>query len=140
MRFWDSSAIVPLVLDETSSEPMRALADDGASLAVWWTTRVECFAAIARRERHGDTASDQADLARTTLGEIALRWVETPPTEHIRSTAQRLVSMHDIRTADALQLAAAHAVGDGQPEGLPFVTLDDRLALAARREGFPVLP
>jgi hypothetical protein len=48
--------------------------------------------------------------------------------------------VHEIRTADAFQLAAALAASDEEPETIPVVTLDERLALAARREGFPVLP
>lgn len=47
--------------------------------------------------------------------------------------------VHPLRAADSLQLAAAIVVADGAPRALPFVTLDDRLALAADKEGFPVL-
>ena len=140
MRFWDTSAIVPVLLDEPSSPRTRELADDGTELAVWWATLVECVAAIARRERRGELDADQVVLARTTLGALASRWTEIPPTDRVRKTAQRIVSMHEIRTADAFQLAAALAASDEEPETIPVVTLDDRLALAARREGFPVLP
>ena len=140
MRFWDSSAIVPVLIGEPSSPETRALADDGTGFAVWWATLVECVAAIARRERHGELDADQATLARTTLGALASRWTEIPPTDRIRKTAQRLVSFHEIRTADAFQLAAALAASDAEPETMPVVTLDERLALAAHREGFPVLP
>ncbi|MBA3433898.1 MAG: hypothetical protein H0U08_07375 [Actinobacteria bacterium] len=67
-------------------------------------------------------------------------WIEVPPTDRLRDNARRIVRVHDIRAADAFQLAAAHAASDDEPERLPFVTLDERLALAARREGFPILP
>jgi hypothetical protein len=50
------------------------------------------------------------------------------------------LALHDLRAADALQLAAALIACDEQPALLPFVTLDRRLADAARREGFRVLP
>lgn len=46
--------------------------------------------------------------------------------------------LHPLRAADALQLAAALVLSDFEPRTLPFVTLDDRLASAARREGFEV--
>ena len=140
MRFWDTSAVVPVLVVESSSSRTRELADDGTELAVWWATLVECVAAIARRERRGELDADQALLARTTLKALMSRWTEIPPTNRIRKTAQRLVSVHEIRTADAFQLAAALAVSDEEPETVPVVTLDERLALAARREGFPVLP
>jgi predicted nucleic acid-binding protein len=46
---------------------------------------------------------------------------------------------HPLRAADALQLGAALFAADGDPQSLELVTLDRRLADAARREGFPVL-
>ena len=44
------------------------------------------------------------------------------------------------RAGDALQLAAAVIACDERTGLLPFVTLDDPLVEAARREGFRVLP
>ncbi len=140
MRFWDTSAIVPVLLDEPSSPRARELADDGTQLAVWWATLVECVAAIARRDRGGELDAEQVTLAGETLGALRSRWTEITPTERIRKSAQRLASVHDLRTANAFQLAAALAASDGEPETIAIVTLDERLALAARREGFPVLP
>ena len=140
MRFWDTSAIVPLLLDEPGSPRTRALADDGTELAVWWATLVECVAAMARRERRSELDVDQAALARTTLRALEERWTEVPPSDRIRKVAQRMVSLHEIRTADAFQLAAALSASDDDPQTVALVTLDERLAVAARREGFSVLP
>jgi hypothetical protein len=56
----------------------------------------------------------------------------------VKSTADRLCRTHPLRAADALQLAAAIVMADGEPGALSFVTLDDRLGVAATREGFPV--
>jgi predicted nucleic acid-binding protein len=75
-----------------------------------------------------------------TLELLAGDWSEVPPSDRVRDDARRLVRVHDLRAADAFQLAAARVASDEQPETLPFVTLDERLALAARREGFSVLP
>ena len=118
---------------------MRELADDGTPLAVWWATRVECYSAIARRIRLAPADGPQAERAMATLRIASTAWLEIPPSERLRDDAGRLVRIHDLRAADAFQLAAARVVSDDHPETLPFVTLDDRLALAASREGFPVL-
>jgi predicted nucleic acid-binding protein len=53
-------------------------------------------------------------------------------------TARRLLRVHALSAADALQLAAAIAASEADPASLALVTLDDRLAEAARREGFLV--
>lgn len=140
MKFWDSSAIVPTFLEEPSSSTMRQITRQDPEIAVWWVTPVECLAAIARRERSDSLAHDDAHRALGALLDLAEAWTEVPPTESLRDNARRLVRMHDLRTADAFQLAAASALSGSQPETLPLVTLDERLAAAARREGFPVLP
>ena len=139
MRFWDTSAIVPTLVDEPGSARMRELADDGTPIAVWWATRVECRSAIARRIRIAPADTQRAEQALETLRTAVSAWLEIPPAERLRDDAGRLVRVHDLRAADAFQLAAARAVSDDHPETLPFVTLDERLALAASREGFPVL-
>ena len=52
----------------------------------------------------------------------------------------RLLGLHHLRAADALQLGAALVAAYDQPLGSALVTLDARFADAARREGFRVLP
>ena len=119
---------------------MRELASDGSELVVWWASLVECASALAHRERYGTIGPEEASEASETLEELSETWIEVPPRNALRDEARRLVRIHDLRTADAFQLAAARAGSDGVPETLALVTLDDRLAAAARREGFPVLP
>jgi predicted nucleic acid-binding protein len=51
----------------------------------------------------------------------------------------RLLRLHSLRAADALQLAAAIVLSEHDPATLPFVTLDDQLARAAELEGFSLL-
>ena len=139
MRFWDASAVVPLLLEEARSETMRAESAERPQLVVWWGTVVECTSAIGRRERSGALELSEATEALETLDRLTRDWREVPPTPTLRDDAQRLVRVHDLRAGDALQLAAARIAADGEPGALPFVTLDERLALAASREGFPLL-
>ncbi len=140
MRFWDSSALVPTLVSEPTSEAMRSLMADDPAVTAWWTTDVECVSAIARRERDGDLEADAAADAHAALLVLSRTWTEIPPSERVRDAARRIVRVHDLRASDSLQLAAARIASDEQPESLPFVTLDKRLALAASREGFRVLP
>jgi len=112
---------------------------DDAAVAVWWVTLVECASALARLERDGRLPEPAWSAATTRLSRVARTWTEIPPLERIRDQAVRLVRLHPLRAADAMQLAAALVLSDFDPRTLPFVTLDDRLASAARREGFDVL-
>jgi len=47
--------------------------------------------------------------------------------------------VHHLRAADAPQLAAAFIAAERRPSSLEIVTLDERLAAAARKEGFVLI-
>ncbi|MHC4974262.1 MAG: hypothetical protein ACYTG3_18225 [Planctomycetota bacterium] len=53
---------------------------------------------------------------------------------------KRLLGIHNLRAADALQLGAALAAASDDPTAWELVCLDECLARAARREGFAVVP
>lgn len=140
MRFWDSSAILPLLVPEPETRLLSGLLEADASVMVWWGTRLECASALARLEREGRLPSRESVLAWTRLTTLSDGWVEVSPTLAVRDDAERMLRAHPLRAADAVHLAAA-VTGSSQRRGsLEFVTLDQRLADAARREGFRVLP
>jgi predicted nucleic acid-binding protein len=140
MRFWDASAIVPLVVNEAASPAVEALFREDPGQVVWCLTEVEVHSALARRDRDGSLERGPRVTARESLEELARSWEEVVVLDTVRSRAIRLLRAHPLRATDALQLAAALVVCDERPEGLPFVSLDDRLSDAAHKEGFPVLP
>lgn len=138
MKFWDSSAVLPLLMAEASSARVAAVYERDADQLVWCLTEVEAASAIARREREGRDSED-VDRARSTLRLLVDRWKEVTSIQNVRARAIRLLATHGLTAADALQLAAALVFCDEHTESLPFVCLDDRLADAARREGFPIV-
>ena len=140
MKFWDSSAILPLLLPESRTDALSALLRDDPAVAVWWGTPVECTSALARLERERRLNESGVNAATQRLVAAAKGWAEVPPVERVRDQATRLLRLHPLRAADSLQLAAAIVLADFDPKTLPFVTLDQQLAGAARREGFEVLP
>lgn len=139
MKFWDSSALVPLVLAQPRSGAARATLDEDADVAVWWGSSIECASAIARLHREGHLTAASEVKARALLTALRRSWFEVQPGDAIRNHALRLLRVHPLRAADALQLAAAIEWA-GTPDGNAFVTFDDRLRDAARREGFEVAP
>ena len=139
MKFWDSSAVVPLLVAESKTGKLLDLYREDPVLLAWWGTVVECTSALARLERAGGISSDSMSTAMKRLGEIQSCWQEIQPIDRIKETAIRLLRVHNLRAADSLQLAAAYAVSENRPSTLDFVCLDDRLVLAAQREGFNVI-
>ena len=139
MKFWDASAIVPLLVAEKSTRRLQALAAKDAAMLVWWGSAVECISALARLERNSALNARAMTLALQRLRQLTAGWHEVDPSDEIRETAARFLRVYPLRAADALQLAAAFAAAERRPASLEIVTLDDRLANAARKEGFAVL-
>lgn len=139
MRFWDTSAIVPLLVREDTTPAMQSLYRSDPVLFVWWGTQVECVSAVARVEREGGLSTMAAVVIYQRLQQLADSWHEIQPVEEVRENAQRLLRVHNLRAADALQLASAFLAAEKRSLTLDFVTLDQRLADAARKEGFIVI-
>ena len=134
LRYWDSSAVVPLLVREDSSARVEALLSEDGVVVSWWGTPVECSSAIGRRERDGSITMSEAAVASRKLAMLESRWLEIAPSDELRDVACRVVRVHDLRAADALQLAAAAARlrRSRTTPSFAFVTLDERLALADR--------
>jgi uncharacterized protein len=94
VKFWDASAIAPLLIAEASTRRLQAL---------------------------------------------AAGWHEVDPSDIVREVAARFLRVHPLRAADALQLAAAFIAAEQRPASLEMITLDERLASAAHKEGFSVI-
>lgn len=138
MRFWDTSALVPLLAEEPATAAAQRLYAEQAAI-VWWGTVVECASAIARLEREGAFSSPQTIDAFARLDALQASWTEIEAGDEVREVARRLMRVHPLRSADALQLAAAWLASERRPASLPLVTVDDRLRAAAAREGFPLV-
>jgi predicted nucleic acid-binding protein len=136
VKFWDSSALVALCVTEPATATLLALARQDPAIVVWWTSAVECDSAIARLDREGALTSAAAAAAFRRLDQLKQSWIEVEPHDEIRDVARRLLRVHVLRAADALQLAAAYLAAERRPPTLAIVTLDQRLREAAQKEGF----
>ncbi len=139
MKFWDASAIVPLLHEEPTTQRLRALATRDLNMFVWWASEVECVSALARLARDAVLDLKSLGLALDRLRRLADGWHEIEPNEAARESAMRFLRVHPLRAADALQLAAAFVAAGSRPSSLEFVTLDSRLAAAAEKEGFSLI-
>jgi len=138
LRFWDASALVPLVVQDQGSAVLEDLYGDGAGIWVWWITPVEIASSIARRERGEEITASTATQAYATLARMGATWHEVLPGEALRESAKRLLRLQSLRAADSLQLASALALAASELEPLEFVCCDKRLADAAARQGLVV--
>lgn len=140
MKFWDSSALVPVCARQERTDRLSVLLSEDRGVAIWWGSPVEVASAFTRLGREGVISAEVVEAAGARVEALAEGWVEVEPSRELRALALRLLRVHALRAADALQLAAALVWAEGRPEGRGLVTLDGRLREAALREGFTVLP
>ncbi len=139
MRFWDTSALLPLFVAERATARAERWLRGDPDVVVWILTRVELLSALARRRRAEPMATRRIAAARREALATWERWSEVTAVEIARRHAERIVETHVLRAADALQLGAALVAAEDIAGALEFVTLDEHLAMAAEREGFRVL-
>jgi len=136
--FWDSSALVPVIVPESRSAELTTALVGDKELTIWWATPLECQSAIQRRHRDTPLGGPTLTSATARLRAIVEHADTVAPTDDLRRRAARLLAGHPLRAADALQLAAALIWCEEQPHNEVFVSLDDRLREAARKEGFDI--
>ncbi|MFP5284552.1 MAG: PIN domain-containing protein [Thermoanaerobaculia bacterium] len=137
LRFWDSSAVLALAVRGPASEKIEPFLKRDPEVVLWWGTALECASVLTRQKRLSQT---DAGKARAIVEHLRARSFEVQPTEEVRARAARILSVHPLRTAAALQLAAALVWCRERPQGVSFVSLDEDLRLAAAMEGFLVMP
>jgi predicted nucleic acid-binding protein len=140
MKFWDTSALVPLVIDEPVTPEMRALLRRDRDVIVWMLTGVELLSTLGRLGRLSAGLADLLPGVRLAAMDLFQKWASVTHVEGVRRRAERLVGVHPLSAADAMQLGAALMAAGDRPETLDVVTLDRNLARAAQLEGFRVLP
>lgn len=139
MAFWDASALVPLCNWQPQTPAARQARRLFPHMIVWWAASVECTSALRRLERAQALTAQTTQQALQELDRLRQRWTEVVPQEAVRDIAQRLLSNHDLRAADSLQLAAALVWCNAFPTGKTFVGGDAKLLKAAAQEGFTVV-
>lgn len=139
MRYWDSSALISLFVDEPESESRTSLLKEDAQVVTWWGSKIECASALNRLHREQSLDEGGLTQALSNLDAFYETCIEILPSEGVRKRAVRLLRVHPLRAADALQLGAALVAAREDPSSLSLVTSDDRLKSAAQREGFVIL-
>lgn len=137
--FWDTSGLVPLCCFQPQTTKSHQTARVYARQVVWWGTIVEAINSFHRLVRNGHLTPAARSQAERRLDYLRSRWNEVQPTEEVRQRAERLLAVHRIRAADALQLAAALVWCSNRPRTRVFVGADSALLDAAEAEGFTTI-
>jgi predicted nucleic acid-binding protein len=140
MKFWDSSALVPLLLKEGETRYCLKTLSDDQEMLVWCLSKVEVISALCRRLKEKAFGEEEFQKAKRHLNDIMERAYEVQAIEKVRARALRLLEVHPLRVADACQLAAALVATQEDPHRLAMLCFDQNLRNAALKEGFIVNP
>ncbi|MEZ5316183.1 MAG: type II toxin-antitoxin system VapC family toxin [Vicinamibacterales bacterium] len=138
MRFWDATALLPLLVREGITATTQECYREDPTVVVAWTTPVECAGAIARAEREGLLDQVGATAAFARLDALAATWHEVEPSADVRDIARRLLRVHRLGATEAIHLASATLAAERRPASLTILTTSERFEAAALREGFRV--
>ncbi len=139
MKFWDTSALAPLIVDEPTTPAIRRLLAQDAEVVVWMLTSVELLSVLGRLGRTATSLDDLIPTLRSDATSLLRHVTTVTDVDGVRRRAERLVGVHPLAAADAMQLGAALVACGDRPERLTFVTLDKTLGRSAQLEGFRVL-
>lgn len=121
-------------------KPPEVLAERAREIVVvWWGTIIEAVSSLNRLTRDGTLSVKESREAFARLDYLRSRWNEVQPTEEVRDRAERLLRIHRLRAADALQLAAALVWCGNRPQRRPLIGAAGNLSEAASAEGFTVI-
>ena len=132
LYYWDTSALLSLVFQESSSKNIRSFVEKEKSLPAYTSffTTIEMESALHQRVAAGSLVSELTEI-RLQMKELqeglALIW----PSSELLLVSCKKVMEFNLRPGDALQLASSIAL-TGQGAAVCFVCLDERLNNSAK--------
>lgn len=135
IAYFDTAAIIPLIIDEVSTGQCTRLWNESSRVVSVRLLYPEARAALARAQRMGRLTRPQLTAAVDELESILTEVDHVEVTDQLAHEAGELAQRHGLRGYDAVHLAAAAAVADGD---VVLVTGDADLAVAARAVGIAV--
>lgn len=132
IAYFDTSAIVPLLIREPTTDHCTRLWDDATRAVCARVLYPEACAALARAGRMGRLTEVQVGAAIAELDDLVEQIDVVEISADLARAAGRLARQHGLRGYDAVHLAAGVAIASAD---VVFVTGDTDLADAAREQG-----
>lgn len=136
MKYWDSSALVTLFVEQALSQKYQAIHATDPEIVTAWHAVPECASAFCRLRREGHLTESQLSELLTRLQVQAGQWYILASGSRLEQMTLRVLRLHPLRAMDALHLAAACLIRGDDVFQMAFLCEDARLAEAAVKEGF----
>jgi uncharacterized protein len=137
--YLDTSALVKLYADEPGSAVVRRTVADSELVATSIVTYAEGRAALARKERMGETTRAVLNRCKREFERDWTRLHRLPVDELLVRKAAELAEEHALRAFDAIHLAAAESLQVVLRIAVTFACFDGALNEAAGARGLELL-
>ncbi|MCY4587484.1 MAG: type II toxin-antitoxin system VapC family toxin [Bryobacterales bacterium] len=97
MRYWDASALAPLVVAEPASSLVREWLAEDEWIITWVWSRTEIVSAIERRTREGSLSRMQRREVLERFDALSGSWDEVTDVLAVRPRANALLARHPLR-------------------------------------------
>ncbi len=139
--FFDTSAVVKLYHQETGSDRVLPLYQDGEPIMISELSKVEFLSTIHKKPRTGEITTDTLMAVRDRfMADCSNRFIVVHVASFIVDAALDFLNTHGrtnhIFSLDALQLATLSIVAE---KDITFVCADKRLTTLVKTIDFPVL-
>ena len=94
MRYWDASALVPLIVTEAGSDLVDGWLRSDDGVCTWGLTRLELVSAVERRAREGKLTPPGRRSALRLIQDVAAAATEVVDLEAVRARAQSILARH----------------------------------------------
>ncbi len=135
--YFDTSALIPLIIDEPSSSSCERLWNEATRTVSVRLLYVEARSALARAQRLGRLTHRGLASAVALLDDLSAQVDHVEITDRLVRTAGDLAEEHQLRGYDAVHLAAAQTVADVDTV---FASGDQNLIATASHLGLTVAP
>ena len=135
IAYFDTAAVIPLIIEELSTESCTLMWNESSRVVSTRLLYPEARAALAKAQRMGRLSPSQLRAAVDELDALLVQIDHIEVSEELAQVAGEMAQAHGLRGYDAVHLAAAVTVADGD---LVLVTGDADLAAAAGELGLPV--
>ena len=136
IAYFDTSAIVPLLIAEPGTDAAGRLWDDAERVVTTRLAGVEARAALASAARLGRISARQLESSNRELGRLLIQVDLVEVDDDLVSRAGDLAETRALRAYDAVHLAAAQRVLD---DDLVVVAGDRALLAAAEATGMTIV-
>ncbi|MBI1883753.1 MAG: type II toxin-antitoxin system VapC family toxin [Chlamydiae bacterium] len=131
--YLDTSSLAKLYIAESDSKKIAENVREASAVATSIIAFIEMKSALARRHREGTFTKKEWQILLQTFVKDWQHFVRVEVDEELIDQAGFLLEKHALKALDSIHLASALLLRTKE-KNIRFLTSDERLGLAARRE------